>query len=52
MPADGLANEEVSVHLSACDLMIQPYPDGISARRTSAMAALAHERPVVTTRRI
>ena len=47
--ADGLANEEVSVHLSACDLMIQPYPDGISTRRTSAMAALSHEKPVVTT---
>ena len=46
---DGLANEEVSVHLSACDLMIQPYPDGISTRRTSAMAALLHGKPVVTT---
>ena len=47
---DGLAGEELSVHLSACDLMIQPYPDGISARRTSAMAALVHGLPVVTTR--
>jgi glycosyltransferase involved in cell wall biosynthesis len=44
-----LLGEHLSRHLSACDLMIQPYPDGISARRTSAMAALAHGRPVVTT---
>ena len=29
--------------------MLQPYPDGISSRRTSAMAALSHARPVVTT---
>jgi glycosyltransferase involved in cell wall biosynthesis len=41
---------EVSLHLSACDLMIQPYPDGITTRRSSAMAAIAHRRPVVTTR--
>ncbi len=46
---DELSGEELSRHLSACDLMIQPYPDGISTRRTSAMAALAHGRPVVTT---
>ena len=29
--------------------MLQPYPDGISTRRTSAMVALAHARPLVTT---
>jgi len=33
----------------ACDVMLQPYPDGISTRRTSAMAALALGRPLVTT---
>ncbi len=48
--AADLAPEQLSVHLAACDLMIQPYPDGISTRRTSAMAALAHALPVVTTR--
>jgi glycosyltransferase involved in cell wall biosynthesis len=47
--ADGLDREEISVHLSACDLMIQPYAEGITTRRTSAMAALSHGRPVVTT---
>jgi glycosyltransferase involved in cell wall biosynthesis len=28
--------------------MIQPYPDGISSRRTTAMAALALGVPVIT----
>src|SRR6266516_2409214 len=41
---------DVSRHVSACDLMLQPYPDGISSRRTSAMVSLAHARPIVTTR--
>ena len=39
----------MSVHIDACDVMLQPYPDGVSTRRTSAMAALAHERALVTT---
>jgi hypothetical protein len=38
----------VSMHISACDLLVQPYPDGITTRRTSAMVALAHGRAVVT----
>jgi glycosyltransferase involved in cell wall biosynthesis len=44
-----LSARDVSVHLAACDLMLQPYPDGISSRRTSAMAGLAHGRPTVAT---
>ncbi|MGE3706279.1 MAG: glycosyltransferase family 4 protein [Vicinamibacterales bacterium] len=40
----------VSHHVAACDAMLQPYPDGVSTRRTSVMVALAHGRPVVTTR--
>jgi glycosyltransferase involved in cell wall biosynthesis len=39
----------LSHHLAACDLAIQPYPDGLSSRRTSAMAAIAHGLPLVTT---
>ncbi len=47
--ADDLTTESISWHLQACDLMVQPYPDGVSTRRTTAMAALAHGRPMVTT---
>lgn len=46
--AGELAGHEVSVHLRACDLMLQPFPDGISSRRTSAMAGLANAVPLVT----
>jgi glycosyltransferase involved in cell wall biosynthesis len=47
--ATGFRNDaELSHHLSACDLMLQPYPDGLSTRRTSLMNCLAHEVPVVT----
>jgi glycosyltransferase involved in cell wall biosynthesis len=38
----------LSLHLSACDLLLQPYPDGVTGRRTSIMAALAHGRATVT----
>jgi glycosyltransferase involved in cell wall biosynthesis len=44
-----LTTEQLSVHIRACDVMLQPYPDGVSTRRTTAMAALAHERALVTT---
>jgi glycosyltransferase involved in cell wall biosynthesis len=44
-----LPPDELSRHVSACDVMLQPYPDGISSRRTSVMVALSHGRPAVTT---
>jgi glycosyl transferase family 4/glycosyl transferase family 1 len=44
-----LSPDAVSSHVAACDVMMQPYPDGVSTRRTSAMVALAHARPLVTT---
>lgn len=44
-----LGHTELSYHLSACDVLIQPYPDGVSGRRTTVMAALEHGRAVVTT---
>lgn len=44
-----LEAEELSYHLAACDLLIQPYPDGVSTRRGSFMAGLANGKPIVTT---
>jgi glycosyltransferase involved in cell wall biosynthesis len=44
-----LAAREASLHLLACDLMIQPFVEGVTTRRTSVMAALLHGVPTVTT---
>jgi glycosyltransferase involved in cell wall biosynthesis len=38
----------VAAHLRACDLLLQPYPDGITTRRTSGMAGLANGVPVAS----
>ena len=43
-----LSPAAVAAHLRACDLLLQPYPDGVSSRRTSVMAGLANRVPVVT----
>jgi glycosyltransferase involved in cell wall biosynthesis len=44
-----LPAEELSCHLSACDVMVQPYPGGVSSRRGSFLAGLSHGKPIVTT---
>ena len=44
-----LPDAELAAYLTACDLLIQPYPDGASSRRTSLMAGLALGLPVVAT---
>jgi len=41
--------EDISIAISAFDVLVQPYPDGVSTRRTTAMAGLAHGVPVATT---
>jgi glycosyltransferase involved in cell wall biosynthesis len=46
---DGLPSEQVVAHLAACDLLIQPYPDGVSSRRSSLMCGLALGLPILTT---
>jgi glycosyltransferase involved in cell wall biosynthesis len=40
---------ELASWLSAADLFLAPFVDGVSTRRTSVMAALQHELPVVGT---
>lgn len=45
-----LSPEEVSAHLAACDVLVQPYEDGASTRRGSLMAGVALGRPTVTNR--
>jgi glycosyltransferase involved in cell wall biosynthesis len=37
-------------HLSACDLLLQPYHDGASARRGSLMASAALGLPIISSR--
>jgi hypothetical protein len=44
-----LRADEISLAISSCDVMAQPYPDGVSTRRTTMMAALNHARAIVTT---
>ena len=43
-----LETDSVAGHLRACDLMIQPYPDGVTTRRTSTLTLLSLGLPVVT----
>ena len=47
---DFVPQSEVSAHLMATDLCVLPYRDGISFRRGSLLACLAHGCPIVSTR--
>jgi glycosyltransferase involved in cell wall biosynthesis len=40
--------DAIAAHLAACTVVLQPYPDGVNARRGSTMASLALGVPVVT----
>jgi glycosyltransferase involved in cell wall biosynthesis len=44
-----LPDSELASWLSAADLFLAPFVDGVSTRRGSVMAALQHELPVVGT---
>jgi glycosyltransferase involved in cell wall biosynthesis len=43
-----LDDPQLSAHFEACDVMVMPYRDGVSLRRGTLMAILAHGRPLVT----
>jgi glycosyltransferase involved in cell wall biosynthesis len=45
----GMAEVDLANQLAACDLFVQPYPDGASTRRSSLMAVLGLGLPIVTT---
>ncbi len=45
-----LADAELSLHLQACDAAVQPYADGVTTRRTTLAACLAHGVPVAAYR--
>lgn len=45
-----LPHEDVSRVLSSCDVFVLPFRMGVSARRTTAVAALLHGLPLLTTR--
>ena len=40
---------EIAVSIAACDVMVQPYADGVNTRRGSLMACIANGKAVVTT---
>lgn len=44
-----LPANELGLYIAACDLLVLPYPDGVTTRRSSVMAALSAGRAVVTT---
>lgn len=45
-----LSAEEISKWLQAVDVLLAPFVDGVSGRRGTVLAGLAHGLPVVTTR--
>jgi glycosyltransferase involved in cell wall biosynthesis len=45
----GLSGEALAAHLAACDLLLQPYEEGVTCRRGSLMSGLALGLPILTT---
>ena len=46
---DGMDEDDVSGVLQASDMAVLPYVDGISIRRGTLMAAMAHGLPIIST---
>lgn len=44
-----LLGEEVTSYLAAADVVLQPYTDGVTTRRSTLMTSLSLGKPVVTT---
>ena len=45
-----MSHQRLSAAIRACDVMAQPYPDGICSRHSSAAALLSHGAAIVTNR--
>jgi glycosyltransferase involved in cell wall biosynthesis len=45
-----LPDRDVSAYLNAAEVVVMPYRDGVSLRRGTLMAVLAHGRPLITTK--
>jgi glycosyltransferase involved in cell wall biosynthesis len=43
-----LSRTRLAANIGACDVLLQPYPDGASSRRGSLMAGLALGRPIIS----
>ena len=48
--ASQLSLKAISAHIQACDLMFQPFYKGVNTQRTSVMATLFHQVPLVTSK--
>jgi glycosyltransferase involved in cell wall biosynthesis len=49
VPTGTLDPDALSAHVQAADVFVQPYPDGVTARRTTVTTLLAHRSAIVTT---
>ena len=49
LPMGTMSSDDLAAMLAACDVVVQPYSDGVTTRRTSLMASLALGVPIVTT---
>jgi len=45
---DDCSGDQLAIQLAICDILVQPYSDGASSRRTTLMAGLALGCPIVT----